>query len=373
MQNHVMDNIHVTPHSPSKQSQHFINSFNTKTLDQAEKAGDKSSGMNLSVQWILFLGIVSVIGVFVIIACLISSVHRVSEGNVALYYKYGALLPDHTGPGIHTCAPFVTSVLQVTVRPETRIMDPMKCTTKDGVSNVFKNVQIITSVNVDRVYDLVTKFGNDMKKVLIYDRIAQGIQDFCANNSIDEVYNSKFVELSSSVENSLRESMIRLSDSGINILNLFIPKPDIPPAIAANYREVKIEWTRQLVAEQKKKTEKINKETVLQNEVMDAEREKEVQRIHNERMISRKEYEKNISSINNTINTAKENTLTDIQSYRKNSDAKNNEALLTDQYIKNKMAEGLLHNTKIFFSGQDSALGSLFSNILKLDGDSNTG
>ena len=113
MQNHVMDNIHVTPHSPSKQSQHFINSFNTKTLDQAEKAGDKSSGMNLSVQWILFLGIVSVIGVFVIIACLISSVHRVSEGNVALYYKYGALLPDHTGPGIHTCAPFVTSVLQV--------------------------------------------------------------------------------------------------------------------------------------------------------------------------------------------------------------------------------------------------------------------
>ena len=128
-----------------------------------------------------------------------------------------------------------------------------------------------------------------------------------------------------------------------------------------------------MVAEQKKKTEKINKETVLQNEVMDAEREKEVQRIHNERMISRKEYEKNISSINNTINTAKENTLTDIQSYRKNSDAKNNEALLTDQYIKNKMAEGLLHNTKIFFSGQDSALGSLFSNILKVDGDSNTG
>ena len=152
-----------------------------------------------------------------------------------------------------------------------------------------------------------------MKKVLIYDRIAQGIQDYCANNSIDEVYNSKFVELSASVENSLREAMVRLSNSGINILNLFIPKPDIPPAIAANYREVKIEWTRQLVAEQKKKTERIHKETVLQNEVMDAEREKEVQRIHNLRMVSRKEYEKNISSINNTIITAKENTITDIQ------------------------------------------------------------
>ena len=209
-----------------------------------------------------------------------------------------------------------------------------------------------------------------MKKVLIYDRIAQGIQDFCANNSIDEVYNSRFVDLSQSVLESLRAAMAKLSDRGLNILNLFIPKPDIPPAIAANYREVKIEWTRQLVAQQKQKTEKINKETVLQNEVMDAERKKEVARIRNEQVQRYKEHEKNISAINNTINTAKENTWTDINSYRAKSSAKDNEALLTDQYIKLQMTKGLLANTKIYFSGQDSALGSLFSNILKLDNSS---
>ena len=67
---------------------------------------------------------------------------RVQEGNVAIYYRNGALLPDFSGPGIHTCTPFVTTVLQITVRPETKILDPMKCTTKDGVSNVFKNVQV---------------------------------------------------------------------------------------------------------------------------------------------------------------------------------------------------------------------------------------
>ena len=77
-----------------------------------------------------------------------------------------------------------------------------------------------------------------MKNILIYDRVAQGIQDFCANNSIDEVYNSRFVELSQSVETSLNFSIGRLSNNGLVILNLFIPKPDIPPAIAANYREV---------------------------------------------------------------------------------------------------------------------------------------
>ena len=220
------------------------------------------------------------------------------------------------------------------------------------------------------MYHLVSKFGDHMKKVLIYDRIAQGIQDFCANNSIDEVYNSRFVDLSQSVLESLSVAMTKLSDSGLNILNLFIPKPDIPPAIAANYREVKIEWTRQLVAQQKQKTEKINKETVLQNEVMDAERKKEVARIRNEQVQRYKEHEKNISAINNTINTEKENTWTDIHSYRSTSLAKDNEALLTDQYIKLQMTKGLLANTKIYFSGQDSALGSLFSNILKLDNSS---
>ena len=75
-------------------------------------------------------------------AALVCVLCRVQEGNVAIYYRNGALLPDFSGPGIHTCTPFVTTVLQITVRPETKILDPMKCTTKDGVSNVFKNVQV---------------------------------------------------------------------------------------------------------------------------------------------------------------------------------------------------------------------------------------
>ena len=46
-------------------------------------------------------------------------------------------------------------------------------TIRDGVSNVFKNVQIISSVDKDRVFDLVSKFGDNMKSILIYDRVAQ--------------------------------------------------------------------------------------------------------------------------------------------------------------------------------------------------------
>ena len=73
-----------------------------------------------------------------------------------------------------------------------------------------------------------------------------------------------------------------------------------------------------MVAQQKKKTEKIHKETVLQNEVMDAERKKEVGRIRNEQALNFKQHEKNVSTINNTINTDKMNTLTDINRYKFN-------------------------------------------------------
>ena len=134
-----------------------------------------------------------------------------------------------------------TRTLQVTVRPETKFLDPMKCTTKDGVSNIFKNVQVISSINPAKIFQLVSKYGNDMKKVLIYDRIAQGIQDYCANNSIDEVYNTKFVELSVSVQESLTNSLEKLFPGGLNILNLFIPKPDIvsmlllPESLSSSY------------------------------------------------------------------------------------------------------------------------------------------
>ena len=51
--------------------------------------------------------------------------------------------------------------------------------------------KVISAINQDSVFDLISKFGDHMKNVLIYDRIAQGIQDFCANNSIDEVCNTE--------------------------------------------------------------------------------------------------------------------------------------------------------------------------------------
>ena len=155
-----------------------------------------------------------------------------------------------------------------------------------------------------------------------------------------------------------------LAGDAITIWNLNIPKPEIPPAIAANYRQVKIEWTKQLVARQKQLTEKINKETSLQNSIMDAERDRKVQQIEDSVELINKENEERMGNIENEIKLQRENTNSDIETYYATTQAEYNKNLLTDQFIKLELSKSLLANTKVFFSGQNSLLGSALHRIL---------
>ena len=42
-------------------------------------------------------------------------------------------------------------VEQMEIRPQTKVMDPMVCTTRDGVKNVFRDIQVISSISKDKV------------------------------------------------------------------------------------------------------------------------------------------------------------------------------------------------------------------------------
>ena len=72
-----------------------------------------------------------------------------------------------------------------------------------------------------------------------------------------------FLDIVENVKRNVKSSIQRLGEDGIEILNLVIPKPEIPLDIAQNYKQVKVQWTEQLVATQQQKTERIKKETEL--------------------------------------------------------------------------------------------------------------
>ena len=84
-------------------------------------------------------------------------------------------------------------------------------------------------------YDIITVFiikrSNNFTELLTY---VNSIL-FC------QVYNTRFLEIVTFVNTTLHRDLERLTPrGGVIIWNIFLPKPDVPPAIAANYRQVKV-------------------------------------------------------------------------------------------------------------------------------------
>merc|ERR1712083_758964 len=174
---------------------------------------------------------------------------------------------------------------------------------------------------------MVRKFGLDFRGSLIFDRVKEELRIFCANHTIDEVYNTKFLDIVGTVKKNVVTSIERLGDGGLEILNLVIAKPNIPPDIAHNYKQVKVQWTEQLVATQQQKTEEIKKQTEQIKAVADANRQKAVREIKIQENILEVEGQKNVSLINNQILEAAENNKADIEKYKLQQQAEANKAL----------------------------------------------
>merc|ERR1711862_737467 len=131
-------------------------------------------------------------------------------------------------------------------------------------------------IRADKLVYMIKNYGREFKQALVFDRIKEELRIFCANSTIDEVYNTKFLAIVAQVRQNVIDSITRLGDGGLEVLNLVVPKPEIPDDIAHNYKQVKVQWTQQLVATQQQTTEEIKKKTELIKAVADAERQKAV-------------------------------------------------------------------------------------------------
>ena len=140
--------------------------------------------------WLLGLGLV-VAFIAVGVNAVISSHHTIQEGSVGIYFRFGALGESISYPGVHWQAPFISHVEEVRIRPQTDSLKAMEAITKDGITNTFNDVQVISRIRVDNLIPMVRKFGLDFRGSLIFDRVKEELRKFCANHTIDEVYNTK--------------------------------------------------------------------------------------------------------------------------------------------------------------------------------------
>jgi len=325
----------------------------------AQGQGGGSAAPVLICAAIVILGVAAIV-----VAAVVDGFHEIPEGHVGIYYKFGALKDDVTDPGIHYMQPFVTTFKTILIRPEELSLDNVDAITKDGIAIDFNGINVLSRTRRSKVVYLIKEYGINFKRVLINNRIREDLRLFCANKTIDDVYNEQFLDIVAAVKTDTEKQIKHLSNDAVEILNLVIPKPDIPKDIAQNYKQVKVQWTEQLVAQQQKKTEEIKKETELLKAVADARRQKDVLEIKIQEQIIETEGKKNISDINNQIVREKQNNLADIAKYAKEQEALGNKDLYSPDYVRLKMAQSLSNNTKFFFSGQESALGGLLNKLL---------
>ena len=302
---------------------------------------------------------------FFIIGIMVSSLHTIDEGNVGIYFVHGALDDEFTHPGTHWAIPFVTDIKEITIRPVTSTMNQIRTITKDGIGNTFSNIQVLSDVKTEKLIPLIKKFGLEFREALIFDRISEELRIFCANHTVDEVYNEMFLDIVGIVKKRVTTAIDKLiGDESVKILNIVIPKPEIPLDIARNYKQVKVQWTEQLVARQTQITDKIKKETESIKAVLDAEREKKVLAIEIEKDILQKEGAKNLSALENQIIKEREENQANVDNYKKTQEAEANKRLYSSDYVKLEMAKALSQNTKFFFSGESSPLGAVLTKIM---------
>ena len=110
------------------------------------------------------------------IVCIVESYHEISEGNVGIYFRHGAVLNIVSDPGVHLKTPFIDEYKEFKIRPETQTLKPMEAITKDGITNTFREINVITRVTKEKLIFLVKKFGIDFKQFLVFDRIKEDLR-----------------------------------------------------------------------------------------------------------------------------------------------------------------------------------------------------
>ena len=310
--------------------------------------------------------VIGVPSLILIVSMLVTSIHFIDEGHVGIYYKYGALQEGIGNPGLNFKAPFVSKHEQVTIRPTSNVIPIFKAVTKDAIPITFHDVEVISSVPMKNVQWLVKEFGAEFRTVLVFDRLKEEIRRHCFAHEIDQVYNEKFTEMTGVIVGETNKSIVRLAKGKIELLNLIIPKPEIPEDIAQNYQRVKVQWTEKLVAEKEMEKEEVKKQTQQMKAVADANREKEVKIIELQKQILQKEAEKNISIIENERYKLEEENRANVLKFSKQKEAEGNRLIYSDEYgygNRIKMAEAFSRNNKIYFSGE-TPLGAIFDQFM---------
>nr|DBA15375.1 TPA: hypothetical protein GDO54_004599 [Pyxicephalus adspersus] len=307
----------------------------------------------------------AVVGVVTLLIGLIlfSSIHKVEEGHLAVYYRGGALLSSPSGPGYHIMLPFITSFRSVQTTLQTDEVKNVPCGTSGGVMIYFDRIEVVNMLTPSAVYDVVRNYTADYDKTLIFNKIHHELNQFCSVHTLQEVYIELFDQIDENLKLSLQKELNSMAP-GLTIQAVRVTKPKIPEAIRRNFELMEAEKTKLLIAAQRQKVVEKEAETERKKAVIEAEKVAQVAKIHFQQKVMEKETEKRISEIEDSAYLAREKARADAEYYTSEKFAEANKLKLTPQYLELMKFQAISANNKIYF-GSDIPSMFLDSTSLK--------
>lgn len=297
--------------------------------------------------------------VFALFALFISSsIHRIEEGHVGVYYRGGALLDSISEPGYSLKIPVLTQVYSVQTTIQTDECKNIPCGTSGGVMIYFDRIEVVNKLTKENVLSIVKEYTVDYDRVLIFDKVHHEINQFCSSHSLQDVYIDKFDQIDENLANSLSTSLAEMA-AGLKVLNVRVTKPRIPKSIKENYEEMESQKTKLMISVQRQKVVEKKAETERKRAIIEAEKMAQVADIENQQKIALKKTEQEMQKIMDQMEADRIKSRADAVFYEAKKEAEANKLKLTKEYLELKRYESVAKNAKVYFGDKIPKMFSL--------------
>ncbi|XP_076829898.1 erlin-1 isoform X1 [Brachyhypopomus gauderio] len=316
---------------------------NRSTMQRQESVGRAMTMAHVGAVVAVITGVMAIM--------LHSSIHKIEEGHLAVYYRGGALLTSPNGPGYHIMLPFITTYRSVQTTLQTDEIKNVPCGTSGGVMIYFDRIEVVNMLVPLAVVDIVRNYTADYDKTLIFNKIHHELNQFCSVHTLQEVYIELFDIIDENLKTALQKDLNSMAP-GLTIQAVRVTKPKIPESIRRNFEMMEAEKTRLLITAQTQKVVEKEAETERKKAIIEAQKVAQVAEIQFKQKIMEKETEKRISEIEDAAFMAREKAKADAEFYTAAKSAEANRLKLTPEYLELMKYQAIASNSKIYF-GQD--------------------
>uniref|UniRef100_A0A8C4DJ37 Erlin-1 n=1 Tax=Dicentrarchus labrax TaxID=13489 RepID=A0A8C4DJ37_DICLA len=276
-----------------------------------------------------------------------SSIHKIEEGHLAVYYRGGALLTTPNGPGYHIMLPFITTYRSVQTTLQTDEIKNVPCGTSGGVMIYFDRIEVVNMLVPLAVLDIVRNYTADYDKTLIFNKIHHELNQFCSVHTLQEVYIELFDIIDENLKTALQKDLNAMAP-GLTIQAVRVTKPKIPESIRRNFELMEAEKTRLMITVQTQKVVEKEAETERKKAIIEAQKLAQVAEIHFQQKVMEKETEKRISEIEDGAFLARQKAKADAEYYTASKIAEANRLKLTPEYLELMKYQAIAANSRFF-------------------------